>query len=77
MRVRGPEQGNLYSKRRYEPGLCRSPHITFGRTEIRRRVARRVLNYPRLLLEETRGTDSRVSEPSCVTLLTLYYHTEL
>lgn len=37
--VRGPEQGNLYSKCRYEPGLCRSPHITLGRTKIRRRVA--------------------------------------
>lgn len=65
MGVRGPEQGNLYSKRRYEPGLCRSPHITLGRTEIRRRVAG-VVNYPRSLLEETRGIESRASGPSCV-----------
>lgn len=70
MGVRGPEQGNLYSKRRYEPGLCRSPHITFGRTEIRRRAAG-VLNYPRSLLEETRETESRASGVSCVSLLSI------
>lgn len=55
--VRGPEQGNFYSKCRYEPGLCRSLHITLGRTKIRRVAG--VLNYPRSLLQETHGIELR------------------
>lgn len=46
MGVRGPEQGNLYSKRRYEPVLYRSPRITLAEYEIRRHVTG-VLNFAR------------------------------
>lgn len=56
MGVRGPGQGNLHSKRRYEPSLCRSPRITVGSTEIRCYVTG-VLNFarPRVYLEKKRA----------------------
>lgn len=55
--VRGPEQRNLYSKRRYEPGFMSLATYNTLQHEIRRHVTG-VLNFERVLLEEAHEIES-------------------
>lgn len=55
--MRGPEQRNLYSKRRYEPGFMSLAAYNTLQHEIRRHVTG-VLNFECVLLEEVHGIES-------------------